>query len=77
MPKAKKIVVCREGVQVYPVDDAEGIWHIWDKDGPIAEIQFITGPTDTDEQPELVVQNDPDYIALAIPERYHFWRDER
>jgi len=77
MPKAKKIIACRDGIQVYPADEHEDIWHIWDKDGPIAEIQFISGPTDTDADPDLVIAGMPDFIVLGVPERYQQWEDLR
>jgi len=77
MPKAKKVIVCREGVQVYPADEAEDIWHIFDKNGPIAEIQFTLGPVDIEKEPELVVQDHPDFIVLGVPERYQMWEDRR
>ena len=77
MPKARKVITCREGIQVYPADEAEDVWHVWDKDGPLAEIQFITGPTDVDAEPELVIQDDPDYLILGVPEAYQLWEDRR
>jgi hypothetical protein len=77
MPKARKVIVCREGIQVYPADIGEDIWHIFDKNGPIAEIQFITGPTDLDEEPELVIQDQPDYLIMGVPEAYQTWEDRR
>lgn len=77
MPKAKKVIVCRDGIAVYPADKHENIWHIFDEHGPIAEIQFITGPTAVDEEPELVLQDDPDFVVLGVPEAYQMWEDRR
>jgi len=77
VPKAKKVVVCREDVQVYPADQHENIWHIYDENGPIAEIQFITGPTDVEREPDLVIQDQPDFVVFEIPEVYKLWEDRR
>ena len=77
MPKAAKIVICREGVQVYPADDEERVWHVCDAHGPIAEIQLVSGPVAIEEPPECVIQENPDFLITQIPDHYLMWEDRR